>query len=183
MWIDGTFDSPSFHSVREVDRGEGGTVEIDTEVIEVAPAERDAALGMIWTWEIWERVTAAGTCMIDSLVRMLDLPLDVLLEWFRTSGRDPSIQDHVIATLEERGFAVYAAGPEGFGRFRDYRRLVSMFRKNDPNKGHVVLIYENDEGIFDAAGVFKKVSDIVFSDMLGYNRGPVWRIEKKQTAP
>jgi hypothetical protein len=55
-----------------------------------------------------------------------------------------------------------------------------MFQKNDPTKGHVVLIYEDDHAIFDSLGFFKRVSDIVWSDRFGYNRGSVLRIEKKQ---
>jgi len=111
---------------------------------------------------------------------MLDLSSDVLLKWFRTAGRNPCIQEDIVKTLEENGYTVDIAGPEGFGIFRDSRRLVSMFRKDDPTKGHVVLMYENDQGIFDSSGIFKQVGDIVWSDRFGYNRGPVLRIGKRQ---
>jgi hypothetical protein len=112
---------------------------------------------------------------------MLDLSRDVLLDWFRSGGRNPSVQEDIVSTLEDNGYTVEIAGPAGFGKFHDYRRLVSMFQKSDPQSGHVVLIYENDKDIFDAAGVFKKVGDVVWSDTLGYNRGPVLKIEKRQS--
>jgi hypothetical protein len=155
-------------------------VEIDPEPIEVTPEEKAAILGMFWDWEIWEPITTAGTCAIDSLVRMLEVPVEVLLDWFRAVGRNPSIPEHIVITLEENGYTVEVAGPEGFGKFHDYRRLVTMFRKSDPKDEHVVLIYENDSAMFDASGFFKTVGDIVWSDALGYGRGQVLRVEKKQ---
>jgi hypothetical protein len=42
----------------------------------------------------------------------------------------------------------------------------------------LLLLHEEDRDIFDASGIFKKVSDIILSGMIGYDRGPVWRIEK-----
>jgi hypothetical protein len=56
---------------------------------------------------------------------------------------------------------------------------VTMIRKADPAKGHVVLIFENDEKVFDSDGVFKQVGDILFSDTLGYNRGSVLIVDEK----
>jgi hypothetical protein len=74
---------------------------------------------------------------------------------------------------------VDVAGPEGFGQFYNYRRLVFMVRKDDPTNAHVVLVYENDRDIYDSSGVFKKVSDILWTDTLGYSRGPILLIEKR----
>jgi hypothetical protein len=51
--------------------------------------------------------------------------------------------------------------------------------KNDQTRGHAVLVYENDERIFDATGVFKKIGDILFTGTLGYDRGSVLIIETK----
>jgi hypothetical protein len=56
--------------------------------------------------------------------------------------------------------------PEGFGH-RESRRLVTMFQTDDPKSGHVVLIYENDENVFDSNGVFKKVADLTMSGVRG----------------
>ena len=70
-------------------------------------------------------------------------------------------------------------GPEGFGIFRNRRRLVTMFRKDAQKNEHVVIIYENDEGVFNSNGVFKEVRDLLFSSTLGYGRGSVLIIEKK----
>ena len=139
----------------------------------------EAALAMIWEWEVWEPITVAGTCAIDSLVRMLDFPQETLLHWFRTAGRNPSVPEEIVLTLEENGYCVDIAGPEGFGKFHEHHRLVAMYRKDDPTNGHVILIYAFDKGVFDAAGVFKEVSHILWSDRFGYNRGFVWRIQKR----
>jgi hypothetical protein len=68
--------------------------------------------------------------------------------------------------------------PEGFG-YRESGLLVTMFRKEDPESGHVVLIYENDEDVFDYNGVFKKVADLIVSGIWGYARGSLLIIEKK----
>jgi hypothetical protein len=173
LWVDGSFESPGFHSLHAVQFDDSRVLEIDGEPIELTQEERDVVLGTIWEWEIWEPITKAGTCMIDSLERMLDLPRDRLVDWFRIAGRNPSIQEDVVKTLEEKSYTVDVAGPNGFGQFHEYRRLVVMFQKKDPKNGHVVLIYENNSGIFDASGVFKKVSDILFTGTLGYDRGPV----------
>jgi hypothetical protein len=70
-------------------------------------------------------------------------------------------------------------GPEGFGKFHEHHRLVAMYRKDDLTNGHVILIYAFDKGVFDAEGVFKEVSHILWSDRFGYNRGFVWRIQKR----
>jgi hypothetical protein len=180
LWVYGTSSAPCFHSVSSMEPVDQSAVEIEVEPMEVTLAEKTAILGMFWQWEIWEPITIAGTCAIDCLERMLDLSRDVLLDWFRTAGRNPSVLEHIVETLKENGYAVDITGPEGFGRFRGFRRLVSMLRKDDPTKGHVVLIYEHDQAIFDSSGVFKRVGDIVWSDRLGYNRGAVLRIENKQ---
>jgi hypothetical protein len=180
IWVEGTVDALRFYSVRPPVVGDQFSLEIEVEPIELSPAEIKSVFGMLWQWEIWEPITIAGTCAIDSLERMLDLSRDVLLDWFRAAGRDPSIKEHIIATVEEHGYTVTIAGPEGFGMFRDFRRLVSMYQKTDPTKGHVVLIYEDDGAIFDSSGVFKKVSDIVMSGIWGYDRGFVLRIVKKR---
>ena len=180
LWVDGTAAAPCFHSVSPMKPGDQSAIEIEVEPMEVTLAEKTAILGIFWQWEVLAPLTIEGTCAIDSLERMLDLSRDVLLNWFRTACRNPSVQEHIVKTLEENGYTVDIAGPEGFGRFRDSRRLVEMFQKGDPTKGHVVLIYEHDQAIFDSSGVFKQVGDIVWSDRLGYDRGPVLRIEKKQ---
>ena len=44
---------------------------------------------------------------------------------------------------------------------------MTMIRKDDPKKGHVVLIYENDEKVFDSDGVFKKAGDLLFFRYVG----------------
>ena len=178
IWVEGTVDALRFYSVRSPLVGDQFPSEIEIEPIALCAAEVTSVFGMLWQWEIWEPITIAGTCAIDSLERMLDLPREVLLDWFRAAGKDPSIKEHIITTIEEHGYTATIAGPEGFGRFRDFRRLVSMFQKTDPAKGHVVLIYEDDRAIFDSSGVFKKVSDIVMSGIWGYDRGFVLRIVK-----
>ncbi len=146
--------------------------------IELTDEEKDAITSMIWQWEISEPLTVAGTCMVESLARALDLSNDDIFDMFRRTRRDPSIQEDAVTTLEENSHKVQVFGPEGFG-YRDSRRLVTMIQKNDRKKGHVVLIYENDERVFDSDGVFKKVGDLLFSDNLGYDRGSVLIVEKK----
>jgi hypothetical protein len=179
LWLGGRFESPSFCSVSPIEINGRAEIEIEIESIEVATEERNALLGICWQWEIWEPIAIKGTCAIDSLERMIELPREIILDWFRVAGRNPSILEDIVKTLEENEYGVDVAGPEGFGRFYDYRRIVSMFRKDNPQQGHVVLVYEHDTGIFDASGVFKKVGDIIWSDALGYNRGKVLKIEKK----
>jgi hypothetical protein len=179
LWVDGTLAALLFSSVAPGSLDGPGLVEVEAEPINVTAEVRQAVLAMIWKWEVWEPITVAGTCAIDSLVRMLDLPQDTLLAWFRTAGRNPSFPKDIVLTLEENGYTVDEAGPEGFGRFHEHRRLVAMYRKDDPTSGHVILIYEFDKGVFDAAGVFKEVSHILWSGRLGYDRGPVWRIQKR----
>ena len=179
LWVDGTFVALRFSVVAPSSRNGLGLTEVDAEPIDVDADVMEAVLGMIWEWEVWEPITVAGTCAIDSLVRMLDLPQDTLLAWFRTAGHNPSVPEEIVLTLEENGYSVDIAGPEGFGKFHEHHRLVAMYRKDDPTNGHVILIYAFDKGVFDAAGVFKEVSHILWSDRYGYNRGFVWRIQKR----
>jgi len=179
LWVDGTFAAPRFSEVTPSSLNGLGLTEVNAQPIDVTPGVKEAALAMIWEWEVWEPITAAGTCAIDSLVRMLGLPQDTLLAWFRTAGRNPSVPEEIALTLEENGYTVDIAGPEGFGKFHEHHRLVAMYRKDDPTNGHVILIYAFDKGVFDAAGVFKEVSHILWSDRFGYNRGFVWRIQKR----
>ena len=179
LWVDGTFAAPRFSSVAPSSSNGLGLTEVDAEPIDVTAEVKESALAMIWEWEVWEPITVAGTCAIDSLVRMLDLPHETLLHWFRIAGRNPSVPEEIVLTLEENGYSVDIAGPEGFGKFHEHRRLVAMYRKDNPQNGHVILIYEFDKGVFDAAGVFKQVGDILWSDHRGYSRGPVWRIQKR----
>lgn len=178
LWVDGTFQSPSFHRAPKLAVGGPVPEKIEMDVVDIPASLREAILGMIWEWEVWEPVTMAGTCAIESLERMLELPRKTLLDWFRRSGRNPSIPDDILQVLTDNGYLIETAGPEGFGRFRDFRRLVTMFRKDDPANGHVVLIYEEDRDIFDASGRFKKVGDIIISSTIGYDRGPVWKVER-----
>jgi len=168
LWVGGTFAAPRFSVVAASSSNGLGLTEVDVEPIDVTDEVKEAVLAMIWEWEVWEPVTVAGTCAIDSLVRMLDLPQDTLLHWFRIAGRNPSVPEDIVLTLEENGYSVEIAGPEGFGKFHESHRLVAMFCKDNPQSGHVVLIYAFDKGVFDAAGVFKQVSDILWSDRLGY---------------
>ncbi len=37
-------------------------------------------LGICWHWEIWEPTAMKGTCAIDSLERMIELPQEVILD-------------------------------------------------------------------------------------------------------
>jgi hypothetical protein len=62
---------------------------------------------------------------------MLDVTHDKFLEWFRRAGRDPCVLDDIVKTLDENGYVVDMAGPDGFGKFRDFRRFVTMTRKNE----------------------------------------------------
>jgi hypothetical protein len=178
LWISGSFESLSSYSTPVVQFTGQTSIEIDTTQVEVSLDEKKAILKTVWHWEVWEPIILEGTCAIDSMERMLELPREVILNWFRDTGRNPSLLDDIVNTLRENEYEVEVAGPEGFGRFRDYRRLVLMFQKRNPNRGHVVLVYQNDEAVFDAAGVFKQVGDIVWSDTLGYNRGSVVKVEK-----
>ena len=178
LWVDGTFQSPGFHTAPQIAVGGPDPVEFEADAIDIPSSQIEAILGMIWEWEVWESVTEAGTCAIESLERMLELTRETLLDWFRRSGRNPSVPDDILKVLTDNGYFVETTGPEGFGRFRDFRRLVTMFRKDDPASGHVVLIYEDDRDIFDASGRFKKVGDIIVSSEIGYNRGPVWKVKR-----
>src|ERR1700757_4047247 len=67
VWVIGPFKSPSFYSVPGIQHDGQRVIEIDPEPIKLAAEEKDAILSAIWEWEIWEPVTIAGTCMIDSL--------------------------------------------------------------------------------------------------------------------
>jgi hypothetical protein len=81
------------------------------------------------------------------------------------------VPEDIVLTLEENGYSVDMAGPEGFGKFHEHRRLVAMYRKDNPQNGHVILIYEFDKGVFDAAGAFKQVGDILWSGPPGIQPG------------
>ena len=174
VWV----DSPaSFYSVPRIQVGGQRVIEINPEPIELTAEEKDAIISMVWRWEILEPLTVAGTCMVESLARTLDMSNEDILDMFRRARRDPSIQNHAVKTLEENGYKVHVFGPEGFS-YRERRRLVTMVRKDDPKIGYVVLIYENDENVFDSDGVFKKVGDLLFSGTSGYERGAVLIVEK-----
>jgi len=178
IWV----ESPTtFYSVPRVEIGGQRVIEISPEPIELTSEERDAIISMVWQWAILEPLTVAGTCMVESLARALDTSNDDILHMFRRALRDPSIQDDAVKTLEENGYKVRVFGSEGFS-YREWRRLVTMVRKDDPKSGHVVLVYENDEGVFDSDGVFKKVGDLLFSGTLGYDRGAVLIVEKDTAA-
>lgn len=179
FWITGTFGSLVYYATDLVDFDGRASFEVDANEIDLTSAEKKDLLRMVWEWEVWEPILLQGTCAVESLERMLQLPRETLLSWFVEAGRNPSLLDDIVTTLQENGYRVQLAGPEGFGQFREYRRMISMFLKKDPTQGHVVLVYENDSDIFDAAGVFKRVGDIVWSDTLGYNRGSVVKIEKE----
>jgi hypothetical protein len=175
IWV----ESPTtFFSVPRIQLDGQRVVEINPDPIELTAEEKDAIISMVWQWAILEPLTVAGTCMVESLAKVLDLSNDDILDMFRRAQRDPSIQDDTVKTLEENSYKVHVFGPEGFG-YREHRRLVTMVRKDDPKSGHVVLIYENDEKVFDSDGVFKKVADLIMSDNWGYERGSVLIIEKK----
>jgi hypothetical protein len=178
VWVDGSFESPRFGSVPGVQLDGEQIIEIDPEPVELSAEEQDAILSTIWDWEVWEPVTIAGTCMIESLERMLDLSREVVLDWFRTARRDPSVKEQVVKTLEAKGYRVEERGPEGFGEFHAHRRLVFMFQKKDQTKGHVVLVYEENKDIFDSSKRFKQVGDILWADTLGYKLGSVLIVEK-----
>jgi hypothetical protein len=66
LWVDGSFQSPAFYI------GEQGSnpLEIEADSIDIPSSQQDAILGMIWEWEVWEPVTEAGTCAIESLERI-----------------------------------------------------------------------------------------------------------------
>ena len=174
VWV----DSPTtFYSVRRIQLDGQRAIEINPEPLELTAEEKDAIISMVWRWEIPEPLTVAGTCMVESLAKALDLSNDDILEMFRRARRDPSIQDHAVKTLEENGYKVHVFCPEGFS-YRERRRIVTMIKKKDQTKGHAVLVYENNEGIFDAASIFKRVDDIFSTGTLGYNIGSVLIIEK-----
>jgi hypothetical protein len=173
IWVSGSFESPSFAAISNTPSDVEGVVEIDPEPIELSGEEKYALLSMVWEWEIWERTVAEGTCMIESVERMLEVPRDEALDWFRRTRRDPSGVEHVVETLQENGHEMESLGPEGFGQFRSQKRLVLMLRKDNPRKGHAVVVYENDTGIFDADNRFKQVGDLLFADGLGYRIGAV----------
>ena len=76
LWVDGSFESPRFGFVPGVQLDGQQPIEIDPEPIELKAQDIDAILSTIWDWEVWEPITMAGTCMIESLERILDLPRD-----------------------------------------------------------------------------------------------------------
>jgi hypothetical protein len=106
LWVDGTFAALRFSVVAPSSSNGLGLTEVDGKAIDVTAEVKEAVLAMIWEWEVWEPITVAGTCAIDSLVRMLDLSRDTLLHWFRIVGRDPSVPEDIVLTLEENGYAV-----------------------------------------------------------------------------
>jgi hypothetical protein len=170
LWVGGSFNLPNFYSVPRIQIDKQRVIEINPEPIELKDEEKDAIISMVWQWQIHEPLTEAGTCMVESLAKGLDLSNDAILDMFKRTRRDPSIQEDAVKTLEENGYRVQIFGPEGFS-YRDSRRLVTMIQKDNQKKGHVVLIYENDKGMFDSNGVFKNVGDLLFSSRLGYDMG------------
>jgi hypothetical protein len=168
IWVSGSFESPSLAAISNTPSDMEGVVEIDPEPIELPGTETDAILSMVWEWEIWERTVAEGTCMIQSVERMLELARDEALDWFRRTRRDPSAVEHVLQTLKENGREMESHGPEGFGQFHSQRRLVLLLRKDNPRKGHAVLVYENDTGIFDTDNRFKQVGDFLWAANWGH---------------
>jgi hypothetical protein len=175
IWV----DSPTaFYSVPRMEIDRQRIIEINPEPIELTDGEKEAVISMMWRWEILEPLTAAGTCMVESLAKALDLSNDDVLDMFRRARCDPSILEDATKTLEENGYKVDVFGPNGFG-YRESRRLVTMVRKDDPKSGHAVLIFENDQGLFDSDGIFKQVGDLLFSNNLGYDMGSVLIIKRK----
>jgi hypothetical protein len=49
-----------------------------------------------------------GTCAIDSLERMLQLPREEILDWFRDTGRNPSLLDDIVITLATTSVLLFA---------------------------------------------------------------------------
>jgi hypothetical protein len=152
-------------------------IDIGHDPIDLSDEEKDAIRRMIWHWEIWEASLRDGTCMVQSLAKALDLTIEAVREMFVQAFRDPRVAEEAVRTLEENGYKVCNCGPNGFG-YRERRRLVTMTQTADPTKGHVVLIYENDENIFDSSGRFKKVSDLLAAGWWGYKLGDVLVFEK-----
>lgn len=179
VWVSGSFESPTFEEVSSPPSDEAGVIEIDPKPIDLSADEKDAILSMAWEWEIWERTVAAGTCMIDSVHRMLELPRDDVLDWFRKTRRDPSVPELVAETLKENGREVETFGPDGFGQFYSQRRLILLLRKDDDRKGHAVLVYENDSAIFDSDNRFKQVGDFLWACNLGYRIASVVVLKEK----
>jgi hypothetical protein len=153
------------------------TIEIGGEPLELTD-ERNVLRRIIWQLEVGEPMAKDGTCVLQSVARALDLAVEDVTEMFIRAFRDPQRIDHLIQTLGENGYGVTKLGPDGLGRYRERRRLVSMDKTDGSKTGHVVLVYENDEGIFDSSGFFKQVGDVLFAPTLGYRLTNVLLIEK-----
>ena len=145
-----------------------GTIEILPKPLELPDSEKAHILDLIWHWEIWEPTLKEGTCLVQCLARAIDLADDDIVDMFRRALRDPRTVEDTILTLGENGYKATQFDPDGFGRYRDRRRLVTMTQTSDSTQGHVVLIYENDADVFDSSNTFKKVDDLLSAPMRGY---------------
>ncbi len=167
---------PDFYVVPRERAGQE-LIEVAPEPAELSDDEKSVILRMTWHWEFWVPTLIEGTCVIESLAKMLDLSFDVLKEMFIAEYLNPAVKEDVIHTLEDNGYKVHSVGPEGFG-YREQRRLVFMKRIAADGSGHVILIYENDESIFDTDSKFKKMADLLMARGMGYEICDVLLIDK-----
>jgi hypothetical protein len=98
VWVSGSFDVSTFYSVPRIQTDKQRVIEINPEPIEPPDNEKDAIISVIWKWEIQEPLTEAGTCMVESLAKALDLSNDDIFDMFRRARRDPSILPRTLAS-------------------------------------------------------------------------------------
>jgi hypothetical protein len=174
IWTD---DGSQFFAVPRSLAGQQ-TIEVGGKPLELTSGERGVLGRIAWQLEFGDAMAKNGMCVVQSLARALDLTVGDVTEMFIRGFRDPQRLDHLTETLQENGYGSTEVGPDGFGCHRERRRLVLMERTDGSKTGHVVLVYENDEGIFDSSGFFKQVGDLLLAPTLGYRLTNVLLIEK-----
>jgi hypothetical protein len=173
IWVESVTD---FYAVSLTLAGQE-TIEIEPEPIELTDKGKVAVQRVTWDWEFWEPTLKDGACLVQCLAKAIDSTDDDVKEMFKRAFRDPRRMDHAIEILKENGYELCNCGPDGFG-YRERRRLVTMKEIANQNNGHVVLVYENDSGIFDSSSKFKDVSQLLWAQSWGYKLGDVFLIEK-----
>jgi hypothetical protein len=99
-----------------------------------------------------------GQCVLESLVKVLELPLNDIRKMFDESfigQRDPSNLNDVTAVLLENDYAVCLLGDNDADR-KGERCFVAV--GNAIGMGHAVVVFE-DNTIFDPEGKFKHSGD------------------------
>jgi len=154
---------------------------VEPQDAEFSEKEKHAIRRALWHWEFEEPMSKTGTCVLQCLTKALDLPAGDLTEMFVAAFANPQDKHDVIKVLELNGYQITEY--EAIGLCPNRRRLVTLHRMADPNDGHMILVYEDNETVFDSSGKFKKIAHFICASSWGYKVDGVLVIEKTKPTP